>query len=258
MASQFYITLPSNSSLKYFPENKTCKYTTKLHRPLTLNEDYEVGLAEIQFQNSWYNVREDNNWLVFFTYAETEVLDTAVPLSCRVNIPTGYYFTGEELCDAINDVLPNHIQEKVEFNYKRKSRRCRIEIRDHVDVLLSCHLAMILGFERECRISETTLSPLPVDVHMNFHTFYLYSDIVQFQHVGDVAVPLLRTVAVVPNKRHENIVNTYVSPHYIPLKIFNFETIDIILTTETGDIVPFERGKVIVKLHFRERSSNLS
>ena len=92
MGSQFYVTLPSNSSLSYFPDNKTCRYTTKLHSALALSEDYEVGLAEIKFQNTWYNVREDNNWLVFYTFGE--VLDEAVPLSYRVNIPTGYYFTG--------------------------------------------------------------------------------------------------------------------------------------------------------------------
>lgn len=257
MGSQFYVTLPSNSSLSYFPDNKTCRYTTKLHSALSLNEDYEVGLAEIQFQNTWYNVGEDNNWLVFYTYGETEVLDTAVPLSYRVSIPTGYYFTGEELCDTINSVLPDHINDKIGFYYKKRSRRCYVVIRERVEVVISCHLAMILGFERECRITETTLSPLPVDVHMHFHTFYVYTDIIQYQHVGDATVPLLRTIAVKPNKRHENIVNTYVAPHYIPLKIFNFETIDIILTTETGEVVPFERGKVIVKLHFRERSSSL-
>ena len=257
MGSQFYLTLPSNSSLSYFPDNKTCRYTTKLHSALSLNEDYEVGLAEIQFQNTWYNVREDNNWLIFYTYDGTEVLDTAIPLSCRVNIPKGYYFTGDELCETINSVLPDHIREKIGFYYKKRSRRCRIEIRERMEITISCNLAWILGFEGECRILETTESPMPVDVHMQFHTFYVYSDIVQFQHVGDTAVPLLRTVAVVPNKRHENIVNTYVAPHYVPLKLFNFETIDIILTTETGEVVPFERGKVIVKLHFRERSSNL-
>ena len=258
MGSQFYITLPSNSSLSYFPDNKTCRYTTKLQNALTLNEDYEVGLAEIQFQNTWYNVGEDNNWLVFFTYGESEVLDTSVPVPHRVNIPTEYYFTGDELCETINDILPASIREKVGFYYKRRSRRCHVVIRDHVEIFISCHLAMVLGFDGECRITETTTSPLPVDVHMNFHTFYVYSDIVQFQHVGDATVPLLRTIAVKPNKRHENIVNTYNAPHYLPLKIFNFETIDIILTTETGEVVPFERGKVVVKLHFRERSSNLT
>ena len=255
MGSQFYVTLPSNSSLSYFPDNKTCRYTTKLHNALALNEDYEVGLAEIQFQNTWYNVREDNNWLVFYTFGE--IVDEAVPLSYRVNIPTGYYFTGEELCEMINTVLPDNIREKAGFFYKKRSRRCYIEMRERMEIAISCNLAWILGFEGECRITESTDSPLPVDVHMNFHTFYVYSDIVKFQHVGDATVPLLRTIAVKPNKRHENMVNTFVAPHYIPLKIFNFETIDIILTTETGEVVPFERGKVIVKLHFRERSSSL-
>ena len=52
-----YITLPSNSSKAYFPMNTASNFFTQLPQPLTFGEDYEVGLAEIQFDNTYANVR---------------------------------------------------------------------------------------------------------------------------------------------------------------------------------------------------------
>ena len=47
MKSEFYITLPSNASADYFPENKQGSYRTKLSSALNLGEFWEVGLSEI-------------------------------------------------------------------------------------------------------------------------------------------------------------------------------------------------------------------
>ena len=41
--------LPSNSSVQYFPDNKTSNFVTKLSRPLQLDREWEVGLAEIDY-----------------------------------------------------------------------------------------------------------------------------------------------------------------------------------------------------------------
>ena len=46
MESEFYVTLPSNSSMEYFPDNKTSNFVTKLSRTLQLDGEWEVGLAE--------------------------------------------------------------------------------------------------------------------------------------------------------------------------------------------------------------------
>ncbi len=43
----FYVTLPSNSSFEYYPENALNNYTTKLHSTLRLEGNYEVGLVEM-------------------------------------------------------------------------------------------------------------------------------------------------------------------------------------------------------------------
>lgn len=253
MGSHFYMTLPSNSSMQYYPNNKTCKFTTKLHTPLSLNGDYEVALVEIQFQCTWYNVRETNNTITVFN----KNTEDGIPLVLNVTLPTGYYYTGEELIDMINASLDKEWGQRVGLFYKKSSRKVYVQLRADTGLLIPCSLARMLGFDGECHLLESTESPMPVDPHMEFHTFYMYSDIVQYQNVGEVSVPLLRTIAARARKDQYNSVTTYNTPHYVPLKLYNFETIDIILTTESGEVVPFERGKLIVKLHFRERSPSL-
>ena len=50
----FYLTLPSNSSMEYYPDNTTSHYFTKLPQDIHLTGDYEVGLSEILFSNTLF------------------------------------------------------------------------------------------------------------------------------------------------------------------------------------------------------------
>ena len=61
MASQFYLTLPSNSSMEYFPANTLTNFKTKLAQPLELIGEWEVALSEFQYPRSWYNLRNLDN-----------------------------------------------------------------------------------------------------------------------------------------------------------------------------------------------------
>ena len=45
--SHFYVTLPSDSSMNTYPDNTVAHYVTKLPRPINLDGDYEVALAEL-------------------------------------------------------------------------------------------------------------------------------------------------------------------------------------------------------------------
>ena len=45
----FYVSLPSNSSQPFFPENKASSYKTKLAREIRLEGQWEVGLTEISY-----------------------------------------------------------------------------------------------------------------------------------------------------------------------------------------------------------------
>ena len=61
MDSEFHFTLPSDSSMQYFPDNKTSNFVTELPRTLQLDGEWEVGLAEIDYPHTWYNIHEGKN-----------------------------------------------------------------------------------------------------------------------------------------------------------------------------------------------------
>ncbi|GFY46538.1 uncharacterized protein TNIN_475211 [Trichonephila inaurata madagascariensis] len=58
----FYVTLTSDSSVNFFPENKISHFKTQLPSPVCLNGEWEVGLSEIIYLHSWLNVNETNNY----------------------------------------------------------------------------------------------------------------------------------------------------------------------------------------------------
>ena len=47
--------------MQYFPDNKASNFLTKLPRTLHLDGEWEVGLAEIDYRHTWYNIREGKN-----------------------------------------------------------------------------------------------------------------------------------------------------------------------------------------------------
>ena len=61
----FYVTLPSDSSSKYFPENKVSHFYTRLPTPIELRGDWEVGLVEFKYPHTLYLVNKSNKHIDF-------------------------------------------------------------------------------------------------------------------------------------------------------------------------------------------------
>ena len=57
--NSLYVTLPSNGSPTFYPNNKAANYKNKLGSDLDLEGCWEVGLAEIQYQRSWNVLKDD-------------------------------------------------------------------------------------------------------------------------------------------------------------------------------------------------------
>ena len=53
---RFYLTLPSNSSMDYYPSNTVARYITKLPQVTELDGDWEVALTEISIPAQLPNV----------------------------------------------------------------------------------------------------------------------------------------------------------------------------------------------------------
>jgi len=58
--SRFYMTLASNNSMDYYPQDTVVQYSTKLNGQIKLDGEWEVGLTEISFSFNVDNVLEGN------------------------------------------------------------------------------------------------------------------------------------------------------------------------------------------------------
>ena len=105
---------------------------------------------------------------------------------------------------------------------------------------------------KEVRITKTTESPYVADL-TSMTAIYVYCDVVQSQVVGDTSAQLLRSIPV-EGKSGDVITKTFTNIQYLPIQTKSFEDIEILLRNDTGDPVPFERGKVITTLHFKQQS----
>ncbi|GFW49824.1 uncharacterized transposon-derived protein F54H12.3 [Trichonephila clavipes] len=109
----------------------------------------------------------------------------------------------------------------------------------------------LLGFEPG-EIKGKVESSYIVDPNASFPLIYVYSDLVEPQIVGDVQAPLLKIVKV-EGKDGEVVNAHYTRPHYVPVIRRHFQTVEMVLRLHSGELVPFERGRVIAVLHFRMR-----
>jgi hypothetical protein len=60
MNDHFFVTLPSDSSAKYYPNNTVARFVTKLPETIRLQGQYEMTLVEIIYPHNWYNVSDEN------------------------------------------------------------------------------------------------------------------------------------------------------------------------------------------------------
>ena len=89
-----------------------------------------------------------------------------------------------------------------------------------------------------------------MDLNEDLKSVYIYSDLVSARPVGDTMAPLLRIVPM-SDKKQEVVHYTFAKPHYIPLSCFQFNTTEILLTTDQGKTISFSSGSTIVTLYFR-------
>ena len=113
-------------------------------------------------------------------------------------------------------------------------------------------LSRMLGFGGEdTTLLKTTESPFVADL-FSITAIYVYCDIVQPQIAGNTNVHLLRTIPV-SGKSGDVITETFTNIRYVLVQTKSFEDLQILLSSDAGDPVPFERGKVIATLYFRKQ-----
>jgi hypothetical protein len=105
--THFHVILPSDSSIQYYSNNTVAKYVTKLSERISLDGEYELGLSEIIYPYSWYNVdnTSSNLWLEIVKLAD-DPNSYDKPLE-RYEISSGYYGDGLSFAKNITGAAAN-------------------------------------------------------------------------------------------------------------------------------------------------------
>lgn len=234
----FYVTLISDSSKNFFSDNKISHFITQLPKPISLDSgNWEVALVDITYPHSWYNIQSDNN-LYGFDFGDGKLLGKRVPPGCYETIP-----------DILKAMQLTSLKNKIDLFYHPVTKKVKIKTTEKCKVILYEGIAELLGFEPG-NYNGTIESPFIADPLISFPVMYVYCDLVEPQVVADVQAPLLKIVKI--NGKDGEVVNAhYARPIYVPVIRQHFQTIEMVLRLHSGELVPFERGRVIAVLHFR-------
>lgn len=248
----FFLTLPSNSSMTQYPTNHAGQYYTKLPQAIDLSgKDYEVGLAEIQLPNFYKNIPEEKAWIFWRSHPEDA--------HQYLFLQEGRYDTGERLVAALNAVIGNYNahkkrETKPKFFYNHASKKVTLKLRrSNQFIMISPLLADLMHLPGRLLQGPLDMEGGGVlDLHSDTQTMYVYCDLVAHRQVGDTMVPLLRIVPAT-DKSKNVVYHIFEKPHYQPLARHQFNTIEILLSADTGETMSFEGGKTVVTLHLRPR-----
>jgi hypothetical protein len=257
--NHFYVTLPSDSSIKYYPNNTVAHFTTKLPHRIRLDGDYEVGLAEFIYPHSWFN---------FSKGLSVQFKDIATNVASCECIFDGGQFPSEfllmkSLNENIGDAIAfqtNRKDLRVIFSFDDVFRKMRMTIGCDQDeaLFLSDDFKTHFGFDSSGPYhSGHHMADHTFDVNVGSHLIYVYCDIASYTLVGNAKMPLLR-VCSISGKYGEMIRTIFTHPHYVPVARREIETIEININNELGRPMPFVFGKSVVTLHFKRKHKLLS
>lgn len=274
----FYVTLPSNSSMNIYPENSLSHYTTRLRKPLNLTGKWEVALVEASVPTQW------KKWMVIINDKQYIRLglgiwgkDARKPTKkkfFRAKVKSGVYDTPKELENALNTAfrdLQRSIHKNKLFSKQTPREERAFEYNSehnaiigsiHTPLIVSNNLGRILGLTDTGRPWLSIPSSLKNAKPLNNKTIkvnhlYIYSDIIEYTIVGDTITPLLRIVPMqsyIGTTSIDHYTHIFNKPHYTPVSRQHIETIHIDIRNDLGINIPFIDGnKCIIKLHFRQR-----
>jgi len=161
----------------YYPKNTLTNFTTRLHSTIGITGDWEVGLAEISFPKSWYNVHKKISVMSIvckdckgFSPEFTDDAFMPSEFSVEISIPVGYYDSVKDICNQLNDNVKKVFSSPVKvwttdnrsvsslsdkwigdshwpsFKYNDLNRKVYCTLPVNVTITFSKEIATLLGF----------------------------------------------------------------------------------------------------------------
>ena len=169
-----------------------------------------MGLAEIVYPHTWYNIREgknsvetpDNLYLVFKT--------------AEFSIQPGYDEKAQDVIDALYKAGLSNLTDVV-LSYDDTSKRVTVKCGRRVIVKLRGDIARMFGFLNDTTVRASDEKGFTIALPETGNQYsYVYTDIVKSQYHAVVVVPVLHTVTV-KGEHGSYVSKNFERPHYVPL-----------------------------------------
>ena len=245
----FFVTLPSNSSVSYYPKNTIANFRTKLPQAIDFKIPYEVALTEIQYPKTWNS----------FTYTDSEIslcnADEVPQGRYSVFITRGQYTSIQQLTEEINRCIASHVVRKLTLTYDSLTNKVIIKANAPYEIMFRGRLAQLLGFAPNIyqmvkSVKQLQPAPFPADLQAGTYNVFVYTDIIEHQSVGDHFAQLLKIVHL-DDTRERIVTRSFNHPLYLRVSKSRIDTVEISLKSDQDKPLKFTYGKSIITLHFR-------
>ena len=150
------IHLPSNGSIKYFPNNTASNFRVKVPHLFDSKASHsivECALSQIIFPNSYRNVRDGLNGVLIYHMDENGSEKVQ-----QYHVPPGYYDNIDQLLHAIKEAVPplgddvTKDKFKVGIGYDEMKQKTWIRVSLKFFVEFQLDIAKLLGFDANVKI----------------------------------------------------------------------------------------------------------
>lgn len=242
--SDFYLTLPSNSSLETFPRNTLTNFFVKLERSIDL-EKYVVGLIELQYPVTWHNV---SNAEITVIRRLGDIPDLTYALR------DGKYDDIQSLIEEIHRYLTSvKLEKAIQMYQDQITKKVFLINKDEIyGVKFSKNLQNIFGLENLEYKRGIHEGKRQCDIDEGQTALYVYTNIVENQMIGDTMAPLLRVVPLRGSRDDTYRTEEFQHVIYVPTINARTDIVQLDIRRDDGQPVSFQTGKVIATLHFKE------
>lgn len=252
------IELVSNASLNVYPDNTLSSFTNFLPEQLNFEGQWEVALSEISFPVLYHNITDGK-----FRYKYDNNDTNLEPMY----IPPGMYKSLHEVLQIMVEIITKNQNvpgDPVVFDLDKHSQKViiRLPSPESILVIQSMDLAHILGYRSGVMLYGNTPhnSEYAFDI-LRIHSILVYSDIIEYNIIGDTKAPLLRCFPLMSKLKGGELIspNQYMNYRSFDQLQFkkllknSFHSVQIELRDATGQLIPFlSVGTTRLTLVFRK------
>lgn len=265
----FTIELVSNASFNCFPDNTLSSFSNFLPEQINLDGQWEVAISELSYPSMYQNITLGK---FFYTEFSKEATEPPEPYT----IKPGLYTSISEIINAMNNLISDRMKRKEKYitaHVDKITQQVNISLRKDISSLVFCSNDLTHIFGVESLEPDSGLLMYGIGPHKNqlaydivrIHSLMIYSDLVEYNIIGDTKAPLLRCIPFISKIENGDVITT---GQYMNYQTFSnlqfkrllkntFHSIKIELRDSTGEKIPFVSvGITRVTLMFRKISNN--